>query len=167
MVISKTLQNAINKQINAELYSSYLYLSMAAYFDSQNLSGFSNWIRRQSEEETQHGMKFFDFLNQRGGRVILDKIEKPKIEWGSSLNVFEESYKHEIYVTKLINNLVDLATKEKDNATLTVLHWFVDEQVEEEASALEIVEKLKMVEDSKHGLLMLDAQLAKRGQQKE
>ena len=152
----------LNRQVNAELYSSYLYLSMAAYFESINLKGFANWMKIQAQEEVTHAMKFFDYINERGGRVTLDTIKKPPAEWKSPLDVFENTYKHEVNVTKMINSLVDLAIKEKDHATYNMLQWFVAEQVEEEASADAIRQQLKFIGKDGRGLLMLDRELSRR-----
>ena len=152
----------LNRQVNAELYSSYLYLSMAAYFESINLKGFANWMKIQAQEEVTHAMKFFDYINERGGRVTLDAIKKPPAEWKSPLDVFENTYKHEVNVTKMINSLVDLAIKEKDHATYNMLQWFVAEQVEEEASADAIRQQLKFIGKDGRGLLMLDRELSRR-----
>lgn len=161
-MISKKLQNALNKQINAELYSSYLYFSMSAYFDDLNLKGMAHWMKIQAQEEMMHVLKFYDFLNDRGGRVLLEAIDKPATEWKSPLNAFEDAYKHEQKVTKLINDLVDLAIVEKDHAACSFLNWFVDEQVEEEANADQIVKNLKLVGDHPQGLFMLDKELGAR-----
>ena len=161
-MISKNLEEAINKQINRELYSSYLYLSMAAYFDSKGLAGFSNWMQVQVKEENFHAMKFYSFLVERGGRVKLLDIEAPPLEWDSPLVVFEYTYEHETKVTTLINNLMTLATEEKDYATIAELQWFVSEQVEEESSASAIVDKLKIIGNDGRGIFMLDAELGTR-----
>jgi len=163
MNITKKLQDAINKQINAEMYSSYLYLSMSAYLENEGLPGFASWMRLQADEETVHAMKFFDYVNERGGRVTLEAIEKPPAEWSSPLAVFEETLAHEQKVTSLINDLVTLAKAENDYASESFLKWYVDEQVEEEASASEILDLLKRTGDSGHGLLLIDRQLAGRG----
>ncbi len=161
-MISKRLEEAINKQINAELYSSYLYGSMGAYFDHTSLPGFANWMRVQVKEEMAHAAKFYGFLNDRGGRVVLDAIEAPPREWDCTLAVFEHVYEHEQKVTGLINDLVDLAVEEKDHMAREFLQWFVAEQVEEESSADKIVQDLRRVGDSGHGLLMIDRELATR-----
>lgn len=153
---------ALNEQVNAELYSAYIYYAMQAYFHSVNLDGFANWMNVQTKEEMTHAGKIFDFLNERNARIELAAIEKPQKDWKNALDVFEAAYKHEQYVTGRINCLVELAEMEKDYATQSFLKWFVDEQVEEEASALKIVEMLKMAKDSTGALLMLDHQLAKR-----
>ena len=163
MVLPKKMEEAINKQINAELYSAYLYLSMAAYFESTNLSGFAKWMEVQAQEEKQHAMKLYHYVIERGGRVILDAIQKPQSEWKSPLDVFEAVYAHEKHVTELIYNLMDVAKSEKDYATEVMLQWFVKEQVEEEANASNILERIKMVKDSVNGILQYDKILGKRG----
>lgn len=161
-MLKEKMEQALNEQINAELYSSYLYLSMAAYFESKNLKGFANWMMVQAQEEDFHAMKFFNFVNERGGRVQLKSIAGPDTEWESPLAVFEAVYKHECHVTDLINKLVDLSLELSDHATNTFLHWFVDEQVEEEASADDIVQQLRLVGDNGQGLFMVDRELAQR-----
>jgi ferritin len=161
-MISKNMEEALNEQVNAELYSAYLYLSMESYFKAQNLNGFANWMRIQTQEEVSHAMKIYDFINERGGRVLLKAIEGPATEWDSALTVFNAVYAHEQKVTSLINNLVDLAIKEKDHATNSFLQWFVNEQVEEEASADAIVQQLKMMEKAPGGMFMLDRELRQR-----
>jgi ferritin len=161
-MVKKKIEAALNKQLNAELYSSYLYLSMSAYFQSINLPGFANWMRVQTQEELVHAMKFHDFINERGGRVTLQKIDSPPTKWASPLNAFENAYKHEQKVTGLINDLVNLAVEEKDHATNIFLQWFVTEQVEEEASADEVVQKLKLVGKDSGGLFMLDGEMGQR-----
>ncbi|MFB0505828.1 MAG: ferritin [Thermodesulfobacteriota bacterium] len=161
-MLNKKIQPALNQQLIAELYSSYLYLSMSAYFQSVNLPGFANWMRVQAQEELVHAMKFYDFINERGGRVMLQQIEAPLTEWSSPLDVFENAYKHEQKVTGLINDLVNLAAGERDHATNIFLQWFVTEQVEEEASADEVVQQLKLVGDDSGGLFMLDREMGQR-----
>lgn len=161
-MIKDKIQGAINKQINAELYSSYLYLSMSSYFESINLKGCANWMRVQTQEELVHVMKFYDHLIERGGKVILSAIESPPTEWTSPLAVFEHAYQHEQKVTGLINDLVDLAVAEKDHASNNFLQWFVSEQVEEEASADEVVQKIKLMGDAPGGLFIIDRELAQR-----
>jgi ferritin len=161
-MISEKLQDAINEQINRELYSGYLYLSMAAYFDSMNLPGFANFMRVQEEEERFHAMKFYDFLNERGGRVVLKKIAQPEVDFDSPVEVFELSLKHEQFVTKSINELMDLAIAENDHATKSFLNWYVDEQVEEEDTMDGIVNKLKLIGGKGHGMLMMDKELGAR-----
>jgi ferritin len=160
--MNSKIESAFNEQLNAELFSSYLYLSMAAYFESQNLKGMAGWMRMQAIEEHMHGMKFFDFINECGGRVTLAKIKEPKTEWSSPLDVFEESCKHESKVTGMINELVDLALNEKDHAANAFLQWFVTEQVEEESSVQEIAGQLKLVGDLGGMLFMIDRELGQR-----
>jgi len=161
--MKESVEKALNNQINAELQSAYLYLSMSAYFESINLKGFANWMRIQAQEEVGHAMRFFKFIFDRNGKVKLLSIDEPEGSWKSPLDAFENVYSHEQKVTGLINGLVDLAKKENDHATENFLQWFIGEQVEEEASALEIVEKLRFIKDSANGLLRLDSELAKRG----
>ena len=161
-MISKKLNEAINKQINEEMFSAYLYLSMAAYFESINLAGFSYWFKLQVREETLHGMKFYHHIIERGGTVELLAIGEPKKKWDSPLNAFEDALEHEEHITACINDLMDLAIEERDHAARNLLAWFVDEQVEEEATATEIVEKLKLVGNQGHMLLMLDKELSTR-----
>ncbi len=160
--MDKKMQEALNKQLNAEIYSAYLYLSMSAYFHSINLDGFANWMRVQWQEELAHGLKFYDYVNERGGRVVLQPVEAPPSEWDSPLALFEDVYRHEQKVTGMINKLVDLAVETKDHATNNFLQWFVSEQVEEEASADEVVQKLKLVGDDASGLFMIDRELVQR-----
>ena len=162
-MLSKTIQDAMNEQIKNELYSAYLYLSMSAYCEAANLPGFAHWMRVQAQEEVAHAMKFYDFIYERGGRVVLQAIDQPPVEFQSPLNVFEQTLEHEQKVTALIHDLYTLAVQEKDYASQAFLQWFVTEQVEEEASATQIVETLKMIGDKGHALLMLDRELGKRG----
>ena len=161
-MIGKKMLDALNEQINAELYSAYMYQAMAAYFEAGNLRGFAHWMELQAKEEQGHAKKMYDFLVDRGGRVALKAIAAPPAEWKSALAVFEDTYAHEQKVTGLIHKLVDLAGAEKDHAATVFLAWFVTEQVEEEAHASEIVEKLKMIKEHPQGLLMLDAHLGPR-----
>lgn len=161
-MLKEKVQEALNEQLNKELYSSYLYLSMSAYFQSVELKGFANWMRVQAQEELMHTMKFYDYVNERGGRVILKEITAPQTEWTSPKAAFEHVYKHEQMVTGLINDLVESVIKEKDHATNNFLQWFVTEQVEEESSAKEVLEKIKLVGDESSGLLLLDQELGQR-----
>ena len=161
-MIDQRMQEALNKQINAEIYSAYLYLSMSAHFQSVNLAGFANWMRVQWQEELAHALKFYDYVNERGGRVVLQPVEAPPSAWDSPLALFEDVYRHEQKVTGMINKLVDLAVEIRDHATNNVLQWFVAEQVEEEASADEVVQKLKLVGDDPSALFMIDRELAQR-----
>ncbi len=161
-MISKTMQEAINIQINKEMFSSYLYLSMAAYFEEMNLPGFAHWMRLQTDEETEHGMKFFDYLVERGGRVTLGGFATPKADWGSSLEVFQQALEHEEMITASINKLYEQAIKENDFASQIFLQWFISEQVEEEKNASDIIHQLKMIDAHGTAVLMLDKQLGKR-----
>ena len=161
-MLGKKIEKTLNEQINAEMYSSYLYLSMSAYFDSKNLGGFSHWMKIQAQEELVHAMKIFNYVNERGGRVELTAIEAPNTEWDSPLAVFKNAYEHELKVTALINNLVDLSISEKDHATTQFLQWYVEEQVEEEASADEIVQKITLAKDAPGAMYMIDKELTQR-----
>ena len=161
-MLTEKMQKALNGQMNAELYSSYLYLSMHAYFKSVNLDGFANWMYYQAQEELTHAMKFYDFLCQRGGRVQLTQIEAPPAEWNSPLAVFEATLEHEQKVTGLINDLVEIAHEERDHASHIFLQWFVSEQVEEEENVGGVLEQLKLMGEAQGGLFMIDRELAKR-----
>ena len=161
-MLSKKLEAAISEQINKELYSAYLYLSMAAYLDANNLPGSAHWMRVQFEEEQFHAFKFFDYVYERGGNVILKAIDEPPAHFASPLAVFEETLAHEQKVTRLINDLYALAIEERDYAAQSFLQWYIDEQVEEEASVTTLIDQLKMIGDNKMGLLMLDRELAAR-----
>ena len=163
IMLPEKIENALNEQLNAELYSSYLYLSMNAFFKSINLDGFAAWMHAQAQEELMHAMKFYDFINQRGGRVVLSQIEAPPIEWSSPMEVFEVTLKHEQKVTGLINDLVEVALTEHDHATNIFLHWFVTEQVEEEENVGNVLQQLMLLGDAKNGIFMIDRELAKRG----
>ncbi|MGQ1910963.1 ferritin [Marinifilum sp. RC60d5] len=156
MAINKNVEKILNEQINAEFWSAYFYLSMSNYFNANGMPGFANWMKVQFEEETFHAMKMLDYINERAGRVILDPIPEVPSEWSGVLNVFEETLKHEEEVTRLINGCVNVAIEEKDHATVNFLQWFVDEQVEEEATVGEIIDQLRMFEGKGHGLYMMD-----------
>ncbi|MBN1896695.1 MAG: ferritin [Candidatus Aenigmarchaeota archaeon] len=162
MEITKNMENAVNVHMNEELASEYLYLAMSAYFEGENLKGFANWMKKQANEERAHAMRFYSYLFDRSGAAIFDAMKKPAVKWSSPLAAFEAAYKHEKYITGCINKLHDTAMKAGDKATMSMLKWFIDEQVEEEASAKEIVDKLKMVGKSVNGLMMLDQALGKR-----
>jgi ferritin len=162
-MLSAAMQKAINEQINKELYSSYLYLSMAAYFEGQNLPGFANWMYVQEGEEREHGKKFYEYLVDRGAKVELKAIAAPATTWKSSLDVFKQVQKHEAAVTASINALYELALSEKDYASQIMLQWFITEQIEEEKNAAEIVQKLEMIEAKGTAVLMLDHELGHRG----
>lgn len=162
--MNKAMQDAMNEQINKELFSGYLYLSMAAYFEERNLPGFAHWMRIQEAEERAHAMKFYDFVLERGGKVTLKAIDAPKTEWKSSLEAAEEVAGHEAKITASINALYELALKEKDYPSQIMLQWFITEQVEEEKNAAEIVANLKLIEERGTAVLMLDHRLGKRGE---
>lgn len=161
-MLSQKLQDAFNAQINKELYSEYLYLSMAAYCYTLDLDGFANYFMVQTQEEHFHAMKMFNFVNERGGKVILKQIDGPETEFKSVIDVYEKTYEHEQFVTKSINELMDVAMKENDHAAASFLKWFIDEQVEEEATVSKILAKLKLIGGEGHGMLMLDTELATR-----
>ncbi len=161
-MISQKMETELNKQLNEELFSSYLYLSMCAYFEDKNLPGMAQWMRAQAEEENLHAMKFFDYITRVGGRVKLEAIKKPKFTWKSPKNAFEDALEHEKHITGRINFLVDLAYNEKDHATATFLNWFVDEQVEEEDTVTKIVESFKLIGNDPSGLFLLDRELSQR-----
>jgi len=161
-MLNKKMEKAINDQINAELFSAYLYLSMETYFRSLTLAGFANWMRCQIQEEIFHGMKMYNYIYSRNGRVTLSAIKGPQVEWKSPLDVFENVLEHEKKVTGLINRLVNLAQSEGDHATNIFLHWYVTEQVEEEANADAVIQKLKLMGDAPGGLFMIDKELATR-----
>ena len=161
-MLNAKMEKALNAQLNAEFYSAYLYLSMAAYFESTNLAGLANWMRIQFQEEQFHGTRFFDFVLERGGKVSLAAIDEPEKDWDGPVSVFAATLAHEQKVTGLINDLVNLAIAEKDHATNNFLQWFVSEQVEEEASADGVVQKIKLLGDASGGLFMIDQELAQR-----
>ena len=161
-MISHTMQDAINEQINQELFSSYLYLSMAAFFASKNLTGFSKWMHVQAGEEREHAMKLYEHLEDRGGRVLLKAIAAPKTEWASNVEVFKESAAHEAMITASIHALYETAFQEKDYPAQVLLQWFISEQVEEEKNAAEILADLGLIEERGTAVLMLDKQLGKR-----
>lgn len=161
-MISQTVQDALNTQLKNELYAAYVYLSMSAYFEAANLPGFAHWMRTQSQEELEHAMKFYDFINDRDGRVMLQAIDQPPLEFESPLEVFERALAHEQQVTAAIHQLYTLAGQEQDYASQSFLHWFLDEQVEEEKNATQIVETLKMIGDQGEALFLLDRELAGR-----
>jgi len=161
-MVSKKMEEELNKQLNAEMYSGYLYLAMAAYFEDSDLGGFANWMRVQAQEELSHSMKFYDYINQRGARVTLDAIEKPKSKWNSPVDVFEQVFSHEKTVSGLINDLIDLAIEEKDHATNNFLQWFVAEQVEEEESATAALNKVKLASETSNGLFLIDSDFGNR-----
>lgn len=162
MTLSKKIQKALNDQLNAEFYSAYMYLSIAAYFEVQNLEGFGSWMRIQAREEVGHAMRFYEYLNDRGGEIQLAAIDAPPSGWKSPLAAIEAAFDGERQITQRIDDLADLSTREKDHATSQFLAWFVNEQVEEEQLLGSVVHKLKMVSDSPSGLYILDRELAGR-----
>ena len=162
-MLGKEIQDAMNEQMKSEFYAAYQYLSMAAYCESENLPGFAHWMRTQAQEETQHAMKFYDFILDRNGRVVLQAVEEPVVEFGSPLEVFERALEHEQRVTAMINDLYGLAVRENDYASQTFLQWFVTEQVEEEKNAGDVVETLNMIGDRSEALFLLDRELGRRG----
>lgn len=161
-MISKNIESAINKQIQAELYSAYIYLSMSAYVEAANFKGMENWLKVQAQEELTHTMKFYTFLQSREGIVELQAIEQPPKTFDSPLAAFQAAHEHEKKVSKMIHDLYELAREEKDYAFEQFLHWFIEEQVEEEANTLEVVEDLKKVGDDSNGMLLIDQKLASR-----
>lgn len=161
-MLNEKMVKSINHQINRELYSAYLYISMASYADAEGLSGFANWYKIQAKEEEFHAEKMYNYVNQQGSRVLLEGIEQPPTEFSSIVDLFEKTLEHEKGVTAMINDLVKLAREENDYATESFLQWYVTEQVEEEASPTEIIQKLKFVGEDGRGLLMIDKDLATR-----
>ena len=161
-MISDKLRDALNKQVNEELQSYYIYLGIAAYFEDKNLNGFAHWMHLQAEEERNHAMRIYNFLYDRGARVNLLPLDAPPADWDSPLAAFEESLAHERMISGLIHHLVDLAVEENDHPTQTFLQWFVNEQVEEEATADDIIQQLKLVGDAPTGIFLLDRELAQR-----
>ncbi len=162
MEISKELQDAMNDQLNFELYSGYIYLSMAAYFEEHLLDGMAHWMRIQAKEEYEHAERFWKHIAERGGKVMLAPIAGPKTEWASPLEAWTDAYNHELEVTKRINKIGEIAEKESDRAAMVFLNWFYDEQVEEEEQTLKVVDLLKKIGDSTQALFMLNAQLGRR-----
>jgi len=161
-MLSEKMAEALNKQVNNEMYSAYLYMSMSAYSAYTGLKGFANWFMVQYQEEMMHAMKIYDYINDQGGQVKLMAIEQPLTEFESPRDMFEKTLAHEKFITKSINELVDLAIAEKDHATNIFLQWYVTEQIEEEGNDNEIIAKLKLVGEDGNGLLMLDKELAVR-----
>jgi len=161
-MISQRMQDEMNAQIMHETFSAYLYFSMAAYFHAKSLDGMAQWMKAQAQEEITHALRFFDHIDERGGRIELEAIEKPQTIWESPLAAFDAALAHEEFITARINELVTIATEENDNAAAIMLQWFVTEQVEEEASVTKVVDMLKLIGDSGHGLLMADRELGQR-----
>jgi len=161
-MLSEKMQDALNGQLNKEMYSAYLYLAMSAYSTYIGLKGFANWFMVQYQEEMMHAMKIYDYINDQGGQVKLMAIEQPLTEFKSPMDMFEKTLEHEKFITKSINELVDLAIAEKDHATNIFLQWFVTEQIEEESNDKDIIARLKLIGKDGNGLLMLDKELAAR-----
>ncbi len=161
-MINEKVAKVLTEQVNREFFSAYLYLSMSAYFSDLGLLGFASWMRVQFQEEQAHAMLMYDFLVNRGEKVILGAIEAPKNTWVSAINAMEEVLEHEVYVTGLINNIITVAEEVKDRATMSYFNWFIDEQVEEEANAQDIISKLKLIGDDKSALYLLDKDLSTR-----
>lgn len=164
-MLKKQIQDALNDQINAELYSGYLYQAMGSYFEHKGLDGFAQWMKAQAKEEQFHAEKFYNYVNERGGRVFFTAIDAPPSDWDSTLQVFEETLSHEEAVTERINNLVSLALEHKDQATYNMLQWFVEEQVEEEDNVNHVIDQLNLIGDEQKGgtgLLILDRELGQR-----
>mgnify|MGYP005838045069 CR=1 FL=1 len=161
-MLDKRVLDALNEQIKNEMYSSNLYLAMAAYCENANLPGFAHWLKKQAQEELGHAMRLYEYVADRGGRVVILAIDQPPVEYDSPLGVFVKTYEHEQHVTALIHQLYELAGTVKDHATQSMLKWFIDEQVEEEKSAALIVEQLKMAGPSGHATIMMDRALAQR-----
>ena len=161
-MLNREIADTLNSQMNFEMYSANIYMSMATWFDARNLVGFANWMKVQYSEEMFHFTKFYDYINERGGRVLLSGMDAPETEWDSPLAAFENALEHERIVTGRINDLVVQATEAKDHATVNFLQWFVGEQVEEEASVDGVIQQLKLMEGAPGGLFMLDRELAQR-----
>ena len=161
-MISQRMQDQMNEQIKHETFSAYLYFSMAAYFHAKSLDGMAQWMKAQAQEELDHALRFFNHIDERGGRIELQAIDKPQSVWESPLAAFEAALGHEEFITGRINELVQVAAEENDNAAGIMLQWFVSEQVEEEASVSKVVDMLKLIGDSGHGMLMADRELGQR-----
>jgi ferritin len=161
-MLSEKMEEVLNEQINKEMYSSYLYLAMSAYSSSVGLSGFAHWFRVQVEEENIHAMKLFDYINNQGGKVKLKEIKEPPMEFGTAMEMFQQTLKHEQFITRSIHELVDLANAEKDETTASFLQWYVEEQVEEEENDREIIAKLRGVDKNEYVIPSVDQELAKR-----
>lgn len=161
-MIDERMAGALNKQINEELFSAYLYMAMSADFESKDLSGFAHWMQVQAQEEMTHALKIYNFLNERGAKVIYEQINTPQSEWESPVKAFSAALSHEIHITSCINKLVDLASELRDHTTISFLNWFLDEQVEEESTANELVKKLELAGNDGTALLMLDKELSGR-----
>lgn len=161
-MLTKALQDALNEQVKNEFFSAHVYLSMSAWFDQQGLPGFAAWMRAQYQEELAHGLKIFDFIIDRDGRPTVPQIDQPAPDWDSALSAFESAYNNEVQVSKMINDLYELAVKESDHASQVMLQWFVAEQVEEEKSTSQVVDQLKLAGSDGGALLLLDSRLGAR-----
>jgi len=161
-MLSKKMENALNEQINKEMYSAYLYMSMSAHSTNVGLSGFANWFMVQYKEEMEHAMKIYDYVNSQGGKVTLKAIDKPISNFKDAMDMFQKTLKHEQFITKSINELVDLSIKEKDHATHIFLQWFVTEQIEEEGNDNDIISKLKLAGEKGNGLFIIDKEIGAR-----
>jgi ferritin len=161
-MLKNSLEKALNEQINAEFHSAYLYLSMSAWFETKGLTGFANWMRVQFQEELAHGTHIFDFVCERNGKVSLTPIGKVEVDFAGVTDIFEKALAHEQKVTAMINNLMDISVKESDHATTSFLKWYVDEQVEEEKNAEQILDNLNLIKGEGQGLLMMDRELQAR-----
>lgn len=161
-MLKSKVEQALNDQLNFETYSGYIYWSMSAQLEDMGLPGFANWMRIQAQEEMSHAVKFYGYIAERGGRIVLDAIAKPQTEWPSVLAIFENALKHEQIVTGRINDLIDLAIAEKDHASNAFLQWFISEQVEEEATAEEVIQRLKLTDEAKGALFMMDKEMSTR-----
>lgn len=164
-MITKKIEEALNLQMNREFYNARLYYAMAAYFDSLDMPGATAWMEKQAEEENGHALRFYEHIKERGGRVRIGELAAPPVEWDSPLAAFEAAYEHECRVSREMDEHWELAESEKDNATKVFLHWFVDEQVEEESSVDAIIQQLKRIGDSPRDLFLIDRMLAKRGEE--
>jgi ferritin len=161
-MLNEKVEAALNEQLNKEIFSAYLYFSMSAWFSSHSLKGFANWMHVQGLEELAHSQKFYNFIIERGGRVRFTDIEAPRVEWDNPLEIYQETLKHEEFVTESINKLVGISREVTDNATEIFLQWFVTEQIEEEGSVNEILDRLKMAGDNPSAILMLDSEMGTR-----
>lgn len=162
MALKKSVEKVLNEQINAEFWSAYLYLSMSSYLEREGLSGFANWLKIQYHEENQHAMKLYDYVIERDGCVTLSPIQKVQHEWKGIVDLFESVYKHEQKVTEMINNCLSTAWNEQDHATVSMLQWFVDEQVEEESNCRDIIDKLNIIGGDGQGLYMMNEEFRNR-----
>jgi len=161
-MIKKEVLDALNEQINAESYSAYMYLSMAGYFENMGLPGFANWMKVQYQEEAAHALKFFNYVTDRGGKVVLKAVEQVPVDFDGVVDVYEKTLAHENNVTELINNLMNVAVKASDHASQSFLKWFVDEQVEEESNVEKILATLKLINGQGNGIFMMDRELSQR-----